>query len=152
MIKVLVDGIFHYSLSQSFLAIRKIKWDLSSHACKLTLTFPISVAYLFGRPFGLEGLLCIRMDGGHPTFLIQTARPPSIICQTFPRNTDLYWGWSLTILLNYYVAILLGFFKLTAPAAMRVHISVDILKNPYHIAANWFSEVVNDHSNNVEFT
>ena len=111
-----------------FLAIRKIKWDLSSHAWKLTLTFPISVVYLFGRPFGLEGLLCIRMDGGHPTFLIPTARPPSIICQTFPRNTDLHLGWSLKTSLNYYVAILLGFFKLTAPAAMRVHIGADILK------------------------
>ena len=56
-------------------------------------------------------------------------------------------GWSFTTLPNHNVAIWWGFFRLTAPAALPVHIGADSLKKPHHIATLWFSEVVNDHPN-----
>ena len=59
----------------------------------------------------------------------------------FAISCKTYIGWLFTISLNHKVAIWWGFFRLTAPAAMPVHVG-----KTHHIASTlWFSEVVSDH-------
>ena len=58
-------------------------------------------------------------------------------------------AWSSTTSLNHKVMIWWGFFRQTAPATVPEHIGADSLKKPHHIVTLRFSEVVKDHTKNI---